>query len=66
MSNNVQLPVFKERYDNYINGKFVAPVKGTYFDVITPITGKVFTQAAHSTEEDLDLAVDAAPSVSDV
>ncbi len=60
MSNNVQLPVFKERYDNYINGKFVAPVKGTYFDVITPITGKVFTQAAHSTEEDLDLAVDAA------
>ena len=27
---------FKQRYDNYIGGKFVAPVKGEYFDNITP------------------------------
>lgn len=56
----IKRPTFKERYDNYIGGKFVAPVKGNYFDNISPLDGKVFTQAAHSTKEDLDLAVDAA------
>ncbi|MBP3942260.1 aldehyde dehydrogenase [Sphingobacteriaceae bacterium WQ 2009] len=56
----IQRPTFKERYDNYINGEFVAPKSGKYFDVITPIDGSVMTQAAHSTTEDLDLAVDAA------
>src|SRR5690606_15572912 len=56
----IQRPTFKERYDNYIGGKFVAPVQGKYFDNISPLDGKVFTQAAHSTKEDLELAVDAA------
>ena len=56
----IQRPAFKERYDNYIGGKFVAPVQGKYFDNISPLDGKVFTQAAHSTKEDLELAVDAA------
>ncbi len=51
---------FKERYDNYIGGKWTPPVKGQYFDNITPVTGKVFTQAARSTEEDVELALDAA------
>ena len=51
---------FKERYDNYIGGKWTPPVKGQYFDNITPVTGKVFTQAARSTEEDIELALDAA------
>jgi hypothetical protein len=37
-----------------------APVKGQYFDVVTPITGKVYTQAARSTAEDIELALDAA------
>jgi aldehyde dehydrogenase len=58
MSNIAQRPDFKAKYDNYIGGKFVAPVKGAYFDVFSPIDGKVFTQAAHSTKEDLELAVD--------
>jgi len=53
-------PVFKARYDNFIGGKFVPPVKGEYFDNISPIDGKVFTQAARSTKEDIDLALDAA------
>lgn len=53
-------PQFKEKYDNYINGKWTAPVQGKYFDNISPIDGKVFTKAAHSTVEDLNLAVDAA------
>lgn len=60
MSNNIQFPKFKEKYDNYIGGKFVAPVQGKYFDSVTPINGKAFTKAAHSTEEDLLLAIDAA------
>lgn len=60
MSNVVKRPDFKAKYDNYIGGKFVAPVNGNYFDVVSPIDGKVFTQAAHSSKEDLVLAVDAA------
>jgi aldehyde dehydrogenase len=51
---------FKPQYDNFINGRFQAPVKGQYFDVITPISGKVYTRAARSTAEDIELALDAA------
>jgi len=51
---------YKPRYDNFIGGKFVAPVKGEYFDVITPITGKPYTRAARSTAQDIELALDAA------
>ncbi|MDD3674091.1 aldehyde dehydrogenase [Thauera propionica] len=50
----------KERYDNFIGGRWVAPVKGQYFDVVTPISGQVYTQAARSTAEDIELALDAA------
>ncbi len=51
---------FKERYDNYIGGKFVPPVSGRYFDNITPITGGVVGQIARSDEKDVALALDAA------
>ena len=51
---------FKDRYDNFINGKFTAPLGGRYFDNVSPITGQVFTQAARSTEADINLALDAA------
>ncbi len=51
---------FKRRYDNYIGGKFVAPVKGQYFGNITPITGEVFCEIARSGAEDIELALDAA------
>ena len=60
MSNIVSRPQFKAKYDNYIGGKFVAPINGEYFDVICPIDGKVFTQAAHSSKEDVAFAVDKA------
>jgi aldehyde dehydrogenase len=46
--------------DNFIGGKFVAPVKGEYFNNISPVNGKVFSRAAKSTQEDIDLALDAA------
>lgn len=60
MENLATKPTFKSKYDNYIGGKFVAPVKGEYFDNISPIDGKVFTKAARSTKEDIELALDAA------
>ncbi|MBL7712932.1 MAG: aldehyde dehydrogenase [Chitinophagaceae bacterium] len=53
-------PSFKSQYENYIGGKFVPPVKGEYFDNSSPIDGKVFTKAARSTKEDVELALDAA------
>ncbi|WP_114973056.1 aldehyde dehydrogenase [Rhodoferax ferrireducens] len=56
---------FKAHYDNFIGGKFVAPVEGTYFDVITPITGKPYTQAARSGAKDVELALDAAHAAAD-
>src|SRR5690606_5127293 len=46
--------------DNFIGGRFIAPVKGEYFDNISPINGKVFSRAAKSSKEDIDLALDAA------
>ena len=56
----VSRPTFKEKYYNFIGGKFVPPVKGEYFDNISPIDGKVFTKAARSGKEDIELALDAA------
>ena len=60
MSTIIARPDFKAHYDNFINGKWMAPVQGKYFDNISPIDGKPFTKAAHSTKEDIALAVDAA------
>ena len=56
---------YKAKYDNFIGGKWVAPVKGGYFDVITPITGRPYTQAARSTAEDIELALNAAHAAAD-
>jgi aldehyde dehydrogenase len=60
MSNLIQRPTFKDKYNNFIGGKFVPPASGQHFDVVSPVDGKVFTKAAHSNKEDLNLAVDAA------
>jgi aldehyde dehydrogenase len=56
----VAKPRFKSFYNNYIGGRWVAPVHGKYFDNISPIDGKVFTKAARSSKEDIGLALDAA------
>ena len=60
MENLAKKPNFKPHYDNFIGGKFVAPVKGEYFENSSPIDGKVFTKAARSSKEDVELALDAA------
>ena len=56
----VMVSPFRERYDNFIGGKFVPPVSGKYFDNITPITGGKVCEVAHSTAADIELALDAA------
>ena len=52
--------IFKKRYSNFIGGQWVAPKGGEYFDNITPVTGKVFTQVARSGKDDIEAALDAA------
>jgi aldehyde dehydrogenase len=48
------------RYENYIGGRFVEPVKGLYTENRTPVTGEPFTEVPRSTPEDVELALDAA------
>lgn len=50
----------KEKYDLYINGKFVKPSSGKYFKTINPANEKVLTSIAQANEKDVDLAVKAA------
>ena len=57
--------IIKTRYDNYIGGKWVAPVRGQYFKNITPITGQEVCEIARSTAEDIELALDAAHKAKD-
>jgi aldehyde dehydrogenase (NAD+) len=56
-TDHVQL---KEQYDLFINGKWVKPVKGKYFDTINPATEKKLASVAEGTQEDVDKAVKAA------
>ena len=56
----LQKPKFKNQYENYIGGKWVAPVKGEYFENISPVDGKSFTKIPRSTSEDIEKAIDAA------
>ena len=51
---------FESRYGNYIGGEFVPPVKGEYFDNVSPVTGEVFCEIPRSSAEDIDKALDAA------
>ena len=61
----VLLVNFKKQYQNFIGGEWVAPVNGQYLDVISPVTGKVFTSVPRSSAEDVELALDAAHAAKD-
>ena len=50
----------RSRYENFIGGKWVAPVKGGYFDNVSPTTGQVICQIPRSQAEDVERALDAA------
>jgi len=66
MPGQADAPVqFKAKYDNFIGGEFVPPVDGQYFDVITPISGLAYTQAARSGAADIERALDAAHAAAD-
>jgi aldehyde dehydrogenase len=56
---------YKAKYENYIGGKWTAPVDGQYFDNVSPVTGKVFCQIARSNDKDVNLALDAAHAAKD-
>ena len=51
---------FKAKYGNYINGKFVEPKSGKYFDNTSPISNEKICSIARSNEKDVDAALDAA------
>ncbi|MFH8349770.1 aldehyde dehydrogenase [Streptomyces sp. NPDC018045] len=51
---------YRSRYDHWIGGEYVPPVKGQYFENPTPITGRPFTEIARGTAEDVERALDAA------
>lgn len=51
---------YRPRYGHYIGGEFVEPVKGQYFENVSPVNGKPFTEVARGTAEDIDRAVDTA------
>ncbi|WP_199442434.1 aldehyde dehydrogenase family protein [Umezawaea beigongshangensis] len=55
---------YRERYDHFIGGEYVAPAKGHYFANSTPVTGETFTEVARGTAEDVDRALDAAHGAS--
>ena len=51
---------YRPRYGHYIGGEFVEPAKGQYFENISPVNGKPFTEVGRGTAEDIDRAVDVA------
>ncbi|MGO2385672.1 MAG: aldehyde dehydrogenase family protein, partial [Psychrobacter sp.] len=56
---------FREKYDNFIDGEWVAPTDGEYFDNTSPIDGKVICQVARSKSADIEKALDAAHAAKD-
>ncbi len=48
------------KYNNFIGGKWVAPLKGKYFVDHSPINGEPIAEIAKSTPEDVETALDAA------
>lgn len=50
----------KKRYGLFINGEFVAPEKGKYFDTVNPATEEKLCRVADGSEADVDKAVKAA------
>ena len=50
----------KKQYDLFINGEFVKPSSGKYFDTVNPANEEKLAEIAHANEEDVDKAVKAA------
>ena len=50
----------KEKYDLFINGKFVKPNSKKYFDTINPAKDEVIAKIAEANKKDVDIAVKSA------
>ena len=50
----------RDRYQLFINGRFVAPKSGEFFDSINPATEEKLAEIGSANEKDVDLAVKAA------
>src|SRR3984957_10805508 len=50
----------KHRYANYVAGEWMAPLSQSYFENISPVTGKVLCEIPRSNAADIDRALDAA------
>ncbi len=57
--------LIRDRYDNFIGGKWVAPVEGRYFDNPSPITGQKLCEVARSSAADIERALDEAYKAKD-
>ncbi len=55
----------QKQYELFINGKFVKPGSGKYFDTINPATEEKIASIAEANEKDVDTAVKAARSAYD-
>ncbi|WNN46133.1 MULTISPECIES: acetaldehyde dehydrogenase ExaC [Winslowiella] len=59
------LITLQQRYGNFINGEFVAPVQGEYFSNTSPVNGSVIGEFPRSGQQDVDNAVAAAHAAAD-
>lgn len=53
-------PKYKNQYENFIGGEWIAPSSGEYIENISPVDGKLLTKIPRSNEKDVDLAAEAA------
>ena len=51
---------FKNKYGNFIGGKFVEPKSGKYFGNVSPINNEVICEVPRSDAKDVEAALDAA------
>ncbi|MBD8058077.1 aldehyde dehydrogenase family protein [Cellulomonas sp. JH27-2] len=51
---------YRDRYDHWIGGEYVAPAAGRYFENPSPVTGKTFCEVARGDADDIERALDAA------
>ena len=62
---NIRKNGVRSRYDNFIGGKWVAPILGKYFASHSPINGAKLAEFARSSAADVETALDAAHAVKD-
>ncbi|QGM44865.1 acetaldehyde dehydrogenase ExaC [Methylocystis heyeri] len=53
-------PKFKERYGNFVGGRWVEPSSGRYFQNPSPVNGQILCEVARSDAADVEAALDAA------